>query len=198
MNYSLTSRSTGPSASCAGYRSVRFGVSPFNSMNITIRPERPSDENAIGEVTRQAFESHPYSHQTEHFIINALRKASALSVSLVAEQGGNVVGHIAFSPVLIDDGSSGWYGVGPVSVVPELQGKGIGRALIEHGLAKLRELGAKGCVLVGDPAFYTRFGFANTPKLVLDGVPQEFFLSLPLGDSSAQGKVKFHAAFDAK
>ena len=165
---------------------------------MTIRPECPGDENAIGEVTRQAFESHPYSHRTEHFIVAALRKAGALSLSLVAEQEGNVVGHIAFSPVLISDGSPGWYGVGPVSVRPELQRKGIGRALIERGLARLRELGANGCVLVGDPAFYTRFGFANAPELVLDGVPQEFFLSLPLSASSARGNVKFHAAFDAK
>lgn len=167
-------------------------------MNMIIRPERSGDESAIGEVTRQAFESHPYSHQTEHFIVEALRKARALSVSLVAEQDGKVVGHIAFSPVVIGEGSSGWYGVGPVSVLPGVQGKGIGRALIEHGLAKLRERGGKGCVLVGDPAFYARFGFTSTPDLVLDGVPQEFFLALSLADSSARGKVVFHAAFDAK
>ncbi len=167
-------------------------------MSITIRAERPGDEGAIGDVTRRAFESHPYSHQTEHFIVSALRNAGALSLSLVAEQDGNVVGHIAFSPVLVSDGSAGWYGLGPVSVLPELQGKGIGRALIEQGLAKLRELDASGCVLVGDPAFYTRFGFANTAELVLDGVPQEFFLSLPLGDACARGKVTFHVAFDAK
>ena len=166
-------------------------------MNITIRAERPSDENAIAEVTRQAFESHPYSHQTEHFIVNALRKASALSVSLVAERAGDVVGHIAFSPAVIEHGSSGWYGLGPVSVLPALQGKGIGRALMERGLAELRALGAQGCILVGDPAFYTRFGFANTPALVLDGVPQEFFLSLSLCECPARGKVKFHAAFEA-
>lgn len=85
-----------------------------------------------------------------------------------------------------------------MSVRPELQRKGIGRALIEHGLAKLRGFGANGCVLVGDPDFYTRFGFANAPRLALEGVPQEFFLSLPLSASSARGNVKFHAAFDAK
>jgi len=167
-------------------------------MNLTIRPECPGDENAIGEVTRQAFESHPYSHQTEHFIIDALRKADALSVSLVAEQAGQIVGHIAFSPAVIEDGAQGWYGVGPLSVRPNLQGQGIGRALMESGLAELRGLGANGCVLVGDPAFYTRFGFANTPMLVLEGVPQEFFMSLSLGASPARGKVKFHAAFEAQ
>lgn len=167
-------------------------------MSITIRPETPSDEASIDQVTRQAFLSHPHSNQTEQFIIRALRAAHALSVSLVAEEAGRIVGHIAFSPVTITDGSSGWYGLGPVSVEPEYQHKGIGRALIEHGLARLRELGAKGCVLVGDPAFYVRFGFTNMPALVLDGVPQEVFLSLPLGTSSPQGKVTFHAAFGAK
>ncbi|MGE5386582.1 MAG: GNAT family N-acetyltransferase [Betaproteobacteria bacterium] len=164
---------------------------------MTIRHERPGDENAIAEVTRQAFASHPYSHQTEHFIIDALRKADDLSVSLVAEQTGEVVGHIAFSPVLIEDGAAGWYGVGPLSVVPALQRRGIGRALVEHGLGELRKLGARGCLLVGDPAFYSRFGFANDPALELEGVPQQFFLSLPIGASSAQGKVKFHVAFEA-
>jgi putative acetyltransferase len=122
-------------------------------MNPTIRPERPGDEDAIGEVTRLAFASHPHSRQTEHFIVAALRKAGALSVSLVAEEDGRIVGHIAFSPVRVGDGSSGWHGLGPVSVLPALQGQGIGRALIEHGLEELRRLGAGGCVLLGDPAF---------------------------------------------
>lgn len=164
----------------------------------TIRSELPADESAIDEVTRLAFESHPYSHQTEHFIIKALRKAGALSISLVAEQAGEVVGHIAFSPVEVEEGSSGWYGLGPISVLPSLQGTGIGRALMESGLAELRKLGAKGCVLVGDPAFYMRFGFANTSVLTLDGVPPEFFLSLSLSDAAARGKVMFHPAFGAE
>lgn len=166
-------------------------------MPITIRPETAADETAIEQVTRAAFLSHAYSHQTEQFIIRALRAAQALSVSLVAVEDGRVVGHVAFSPVSIDDGSRGWYGLGPVAVEPAAQGKGIGRALIERGLARLRELGAAGCVLVGEPAFYARFGFAHMPALVLDGVPPEFFLALPLGHVSARGKVRFHAAFEA-
>lgn len=122
-------------------------------MSMTIRPERPGDEDPIGEVTREAFAFHPHSRQTEHFIVAALRRAGALSISLVAEQGDRVVGHVAFSPVRIGDGSPGWYGLGPVSVLPALQGQGIGRALIEHGLEELRRRGAGGCVLLGDPAF---------------------------------------------
>jgi putative acetyltransferase len=148
-------------------------------MTTTIRLETPSDEDSIEQITRRAFLTHPYSHQTEQFIIRALRAAHALSVSLVAEDAGRVVGHIAFSPVTISDGAHGWYGVGSVSVEPEWQRRGVGRALIERGLAELRKLGANGCALVGEPAFYTRFGFSNNPALVLEGVPQEFFLSLP-------------------
>lgn len=167
-------------------------------MNITIRPERLSDENTITEVTRLAFESHPFSHQTEHFIIRALRANHALSVSLVAENDGRIVGHIALSPVTISDGATGWFGLGPISVKPDLQRRGIGRALMERGLAELRNIGANGCVLVGDPAFYIQFGFANTPDLVLEGVPQEYVLALSLSTSSAHGKLQFHSAFQAK
>ncbi len=167
-------------------------------MTTTIRPEAPSDEDAIERVTRQAFLSHPYSQQTEQFIIRALRADHALSVALVAEDAGRVVGHIALSPVTISDGASGWYGLGPISVEPKLQHRGIGRTLMEYGLAELRKIGANGCVLVGDPALYTRFGFTNNPALVLEGVPQEFFLSLSLGASSACGNVQFHPAFQAK
>ncbi|HQY45914.1 MAG TPA: N-acetyltransferase [Usitatibacteraceae bacterium] len=167
-------------------------------MNITIRPERPGDESAITEVTRLAFESHPFSHQTEHFIICALRADHALSVSLVAEDAGRVVGHVALSPVTISDGATGWFGLGPISVEPGLQRRGIGRALMEKCLAELREIGANGCVLAGDPAFYIRFGFANNPALVLEGVPQEYFLALSLGTSSAHGNVEFHPAFQAR
>ena len=167
-------------------------------MTITIRPECPADEIAIGEVTRLAFLLHPHSSHTEQFIVQALRMANALPVSLVAEHAGRVVGHIAFSPVIITDGSHSWYGLGPVSVLPEFQGQGIGRALIERGLENLRALGAHGCVLLGEPPFYSRFGFTNVPSLVLEGVPQEFFLSLSFGSDHAHGKVTYHAAFSAE
>ena len=72
-------------------------------------------------------------------------------MSLVAEVDGRVVGHIAFSPVAMSDGTNHWYGLGPVSVLPQCQRRGIGKALIQEGLARLKELGAKGCCLVGHP-----------------------------------------------
>jgi putative acetyltransferase len=166
-------------------------------MALTIRPETPADEDSIEQVTRRAFLSHPYSHQTEQFIIRSLRKAHELTVSLVAEDASRIVGHIALSPVTVGD-AVGWYGLGPISVEPEYQRRGIGRALMESGLAELRRIGANGCVLVGDPAFYTRFGFESNPDLTVNGIPQEFCLSLAIGTSSARGNVQFHPAFQAE
>lgn len=163
-----------------------------------IRKEMESDVEAISEVTKAAFKNHPRSNQTEQFIVNALRVANALTISLVAEVDGKVVGHIAFSPVTISDGSHNWYGIGPVSVLPEYQKQGIGKSLIRKGLSLLKDMGGKGCVLVGDPKYYERFGFRNLPDLVLNGVPQEYFLALPSGKGKTQGVVVFHQGFTAK
>ncbi len=167
--------------------------------NVEIRPERPTDIDAISRITELAFRSHPYSEQTEQFIIEALRRSGALTVSLVAVLDAQVVGHIAFSPVSFSDGSTDWYGLGPLSVSPEFQRRGIGQALVRAGLSELRALGAKGCVLVGDPGFYGRFGFRSDPCCTFDGVPQQFVLSLPLdGNAQACGRVIHHAAFAAR
>jgi putative acetyltransferase len=165
--------------------------------HVIIRNETESDIKAIAEVTETAFETLAISHHTEQFIISALRAAGALTVSLVAEIDGNVVGHVAFSPVTISDGSPDWYGLGPVSVLPEHQRQGIGTALINEGLSRLKARGGKGCALVGPPAYYQRFGFRNLPALTLEGVPQEYFLALPFGEETPRGVVVFHSAFFA-
>ena len=163
-----------------------------------IRKETDSDIETISEVTKAAFENHPYSKNTEQFIISALRAANALTLSLVAEMDGRVVGHIAFSPVTISDGSRNWYGLGPLSVSPDFQKQGIGKSLVQEGLSMLKALGAEGCVLVGDPDYYKRFGFKNCPELILEGVPQKNFLALPFYKHNTQGSVVFHPAFSAK
>jgi len=160
-----------------------------------IRKETVADIEAITEVTIAAFRTLPISNHTEQFIINALRVANALTISLVAEMDGRVVGHIAFSPVTISDGSLKWYGLGPVSVLPEYQRQGIGKSLIQEGLSLLKELSGQGCTLVGDPNYYKRFGFRNTPKLVHEGIPQEVFLALPFTEKVPQGVVVFHEGF---
>jgi putative acetyltransferase len=168
------------------------------NMNIVIRNEIESDINAISEITKAAFETLAISNHTEQFIIKELRKADALTISLVAEVDYKVIGHIAFSPVSISDGSRDWYGLGPISVLPELQKQGIGKALIHAGLSSLKALGAKGCVLAGDPGYYERFGFRSPLDLFVEGVPQQYFLALPFNESKAGGTVVFHDAFSAK
>ena len=160
-----------------------------------IRDESPSDIQAIDTITRAAFAHHPYSRQTEQFIVKALRAAGALAVSLVAEEAGEVVGHIAFSRVSVPEGGEGWYGLGPVSVAPACQRRGIGSALVREGLARLNARQAAGCILVGDPGFYRRFGFSALPGLVHAGVPDENVLALRFGVARPRGAVTFHPAF---
>ena len=162
-----------------------------------IREETQSDVEAITDITKAAFENHPFSNNTEQFIITALRAADALTVSLVAEVNGALVGHIAFSPVSFSDGSENWYGLGPVSVLPDYQKQGIGTKLINEGISLLKDIGAQGCVLVGEPGFYERFGFKSPDGLKHEGVPQENFLSLSFGNRIPTGLVQFHQAFSA-
>jgi putative acetyltransferase len=163
-----------------------------------IRPERPDDVEAIAAVTALAFRTHPHSRQTEPFIIAALRRAGALAVSLVAELEGELSGHIAFSPVAIADGSPDWYALGPVAVSPHRQRQGIGSALVRAGLAALCARGAAGCILAGEPAFYSRFGFRRFPELTMAGVPPEVILALAFGAGRPSGAVTHHPAFGAR
>ena len=164
---------------------------------IVIRSETDADVNAITEITVAAFKTLEISNHTEQFIIAALRAAKALTISLVAEIDGRVIGHIAFSPVTISDGTRNWYGLGPVSVLPAYQRQGVGKALIREGLARLKAMNAQGCCLVGHPDYYRKFGFINMPGLVLEGVPQEVFFALPFDGHAPQGTVVFHEALKA-
>ncbi|MCC6125042.1 MAG: N-acetyltransferase [Pirellulales bacterium] len=160
-----------------------------------IRPESAGDYESIRDILVAAFANHPYSHQTEHLIVEALRDADALSVALVAEIDGKVVGHIAFSPVKIDGVDCMWFGLGPLAVMPEFQRKGIGKSLVEEGLQAIRRVGAEGCVLVGDPAYYGRFGFRHTPLLKMEGVSPQYLLCLPMAEQIPAGQVSHHSAF---
>lgn len=164
---------------------------------IEIRGETDADAGAITDVTVAAFTALEISGHTEQFIIAALRAAGALTVSLVAELDGRVIGHIAFSPVTLSDGTPNWYGLGPVSVLPECQRQGIGKALVQEGLSRLKTLNARGCCLVGHPEYYRKFGFGNLPGLVVEGVPGEFFFALPFDGHAPHGTVTFHDAFKA-
>ena len=164
---------------------------------VTIRNETGADIDAITQVTIAAFRNLEISNHTEQFIVEALRAAKVLAISLVAEVDGRVVGHIAFSPVTMSDGTRDWYGLGPVSVLPQYQRQGIGTALIREGLSRLKARKAKGCCLVGHPDYYRRFGFASAPDLVLEGVPAEVFFALSFDGHIPCGTVTFHEGFKA-
>lgn len=164
-----------------------------------IRPERAGDADAIRRITQAAFRLNSHSSGTEGAIIDALRKAGALTLSLVAVTGDEeaVVGHIAFSPVTIDGEHGGWFGLGPVAVRPDRHGRGIGGALIREGLARMRQIGANGCVLAGDPDYYRRFGFEHDSALRYDDVPPEYFMRLAFHEPAPTGQVRYHAGFEA-
>lgn len=164
---------------------------------VVIRCETAADVEAIRDVTVSAFEILEISSHTEPFIIAALRAAESLTVSLVADVDGRVVGHIAFSPVTISDGTKNWYGLGPVSVLPEYQRQGIGKALIEEGMLRMKSLHARGVCLVGHPDYYRKIGFKNVSGLVHEGAPQEVFFALSFDGHIPLGTVTFHEAFKA-
>ena len=165
-------------------------------MDILIRSERATDAESISQVTYAAFLGKFSDHPTEHLIVDGLRGAGMLTLSLVADADGKILGHVAFSPVTINNEFIGWYGLGPVSVVPELQKQGIGSKLIRAGLAKLRELDAKGCVLEGSPDYYQRFGFKPYAGLTYHASPApEFFMALPFQEEVPAGRVEFHKSF---
>ncbi len=161
-----------------------------------IRFENALDILEIEKITFAAFEGKLYSDQTEHLIVNRLREAGAMFVSLVAEIDRQVVGHAAFSAVTINGEDKDWVGLGPISVLPELQKQGIGSKLILEGLSIIREKSARGCVLEGSPAYYQRFGFKTYPGLFYEGAPTpEYFMAFPFYDEVPEGKVEFHKVF---
>ena len=121
-------------------------------MDIQISNESTDDAVQIHEVTAKAFLNAPHTDHTEQFIVDALRCNGALTISQVAKVGGEIVGHVAISPVTLTNGATGWFGLGPISVLPEYQGRGVGSKLMKSSLGDLEAMGASGCVVLGDPS----------------------------------------------
>lgn len=160
-----------------------------------IRTETEADHTAIDGVIGAAFAQMPGGGQIERRIVDALRHDGALTLSLVADIDGRIAGQVVFSPVTIGDASQGWYGLGPLAVAPDDQKHGIGSALVLAGLAELERLRAHGCVVLGEPDYYSRFGFRHLPELVYPDAPAEYFMALPFGEHSVRGVVAYHPAF---
>lgn len=162
---------------------------------INIRTEQERDFTSIHKVIQSAFENVSYSNQKEHLLVDAMREVGALELSLVAELDGKIAGHIAFSEVTINGENCAWFGLAPVSVHPKYQNKGIGSKLIMEGLERIKKSGAEGCVLLGEPEYYNRFGFKEFDQLTFEGVPSEYFLMKSFTDDIPAGLVEYHALF---
>lgn len=164
-------------------------------MNVSIRPERPGDAPVIRRIIERAFATAAHSDGTEHEIVRRLRAADALTVSLVAELDGQVRGHVAASPITVSGRASTWHGLGPVAVEPSVQGLGLGGSLVRECLSALKVAGSTGCVVLGDPLFYERFGFRRESGLTYAGAPAEYFMALVFSGAVSQGAVAYHPAF---
>jgi putative acetyltransferase len=175
---------------------------PLHS-GVIIRDQTTDDFAAVHELVIAAFKTLPIACGREQFVMDALWTSGAATVALVAEDSGAagadaIVGQAAFSKATVGGQDVGWHGCGPVSVPPKRHKQGIGSALMRAGLNRLRALGSKGCVVVGDPNYYPRFGFANTDAMFEPGVPPEVFMAICFAGAMPKGEVKFDEAFDAK
>jgi putative acetyltransferase len=164
-------------------------------LKIEIRTEAEADQTSIRTLTETAFLGRPYAGGDEQDVIDRLRRSKALTLSLVATHEGEVIGQITFSPAVVEDASSPWFALGPVSVVPSRQGEGIGSALIEKGLSRIATMGALGCILTGDPNYYRKFGFALSSANSPENEPEEYFQLKLLGGDQPIGKFSFDRAF---
>lgn len=164
-------------------------------MTVQIRSERFDDHQAIQDVTQRAFATMAYSDGDEQELIGRFRDAGVLALSLVAELDGRIVGQITLTPAQAADGRAGWYAIGPVAVEPDLKHQGIGSALIGSAIDWLNAQSAAGCVLVGNPAYYGRFGFRLFPELAPPGQPAQYYQILPLAVSEPDCIIAFHPLF---
>ena len=170
---------------------------------ITIRPEQPGDDEAIFALTRAAFHDAPHADGDEAELVERLRGSGDLALSLVALNNDEaIIGHIAFSPCTVETGEGAskpgeWFQLAPVSVIPLRQKTGIGSQLIEAGLEDMRARGALGIPLVGDPDYYSRFGFSRDHGLHLDAELDPYLqVKLLNADTMPEGKLTLAPAFD--
>lgn len=179
----------------------------MNDLSVIIRIERPGDEAAIHDVTRQAFDSSEFGHHGEAELVDTLRAKGAASVSLVAEVDGRVVGHILFSPAKIgwDGWSSSGLGLAPMSVLPEFQRRGIGSRLIEAGYEAVTGSSHEFVIVIGHSEYYSKFGFvpasSDNVTCEFEGIPDEVFLIRWFRNpptTGSQGVAKYHPVFSAQ
>ena len=167
--------------------------------DLILRPESGLDREAVARVNEAAF-----GRLTEARLVDALRETNAVALSLVAELDGRVVGHALFTSVRLGDTDPGRSGgaLGPIAVLPDHQGRGIGGALVRRGLSEIQLAGYPACVLLGHSTYYPRFGFRPASAFGLRckwPVPDAVFMAIELRDGALadySGLVEYHPAFD--
>jgi putative acetyltransferase len=164
-------------------------------MSQAIRPEQPSDAQAIRRVLESAFPT-----PDEANLVDALRASGDLWLSLVAIDGWEIVGHVAFSPVTVEGQKVGGVGLAPIGVRPDRQRQGHGTQLTREGLALCRSADLEFVVVLGSPMYYSRFGFspASNYGLTSDYDAGNAFQVLELrlgGLPSNSGRVKYAPSF---
>ena len=163
---------------------------------ITLRDETPKDIDALHDLSYRAFAPMTFSDNSEADAIRTMRQTGNLTLSLIAELQGHIVGHVAFSPVKIDEAFHDWYALGPISVEPDHQRQGIGRALIAFGLKRLRKLGANGCVLIGNPDFYASSGFVADGRFSYGDLDARFIQHIRFQGPLRNGALQFAPGLD--
>jgi len=166
--------------------------------NVHIRSEETKDFPMIWQINKAAFD-----RDAEADLVNNLRNAGAVTLSLVADSFGQLVGHIMFSPMVIatDRGEIPAVGLGPMAVLPGFQNRGVGSQLVRTGLERLKEMGHQIVIVLGHPWFYPRFGFQPSQPLGIrweNNVPDEVFMVMPLRDGALEGirgVARYHPAF---
>lgn len=163
---------------------------------VGVRPETPADLPEIAALTTRAFASAAHASGQEAAIVASLRARQALALSLVAERSGSIIGHAAFSPAPQETEQGKWFALGPLSVEPAEQRRGVGSLLVRTDMDLLAKAGAAGCILLGDPAYYRRFGFEVQPRLAPPGCPPDYFMVRPFADRLPLPGIRFHPGFD--
>jgi putative acetyltransferase len=164
-------------------------------MKINIRHERAEDAAAIHDLTKRAFASMPFAGGDEQLLPARFRSADVLALSLVAETAGSIIGQLTLTPAFAADDSPGWFALGPIAVEPNFQSQGVGSSMIAAAIDWLTANDAAGCVLVGNPAYYSRFGWLPCPALAPTGEPAEYYQILPLAIAQPHAVVCFHPLF---
>ena len=159
-----------------------------------IRPETADDTRIIHRLTDDAFAPMPYCDGNEGASIDQLRSDGDLTLSLVAEEQGKIIGHVAFSPATISDASGDWYGLGPISERTDRQKQGIGTKLAHEGLKQIKARGAAGCVLIGRPAVYGPMGFVSDGSLPHGKLDPAIVQYILLNGTAPKGEVTFAPA----